>query len=57
MIKCLDCGLISHNPNDALEGYCGNCHKFLAKWLEIMPLTFGRARIIITDGHVIFNSW
>jgi hypothetical protein len=27
-ILCLDCGLISFNPNDVRERYCGNCHEF-----------------------------
>jgi hypothetical protein len=25
-ITCPVCGMTSHNPNDAREGYCGNCH-------------------------------
>jgi hypothetical protein len=27
-IQCLFCGLVSHNPNDVKERYCGKCHKF-----------------------------
>ena len=27
-IKCLSCGLISHNPNDVANLYCGKCHRF-----------------------------
>ena len=23
---CPRCGMTSHNPEDAREGYCGNCH-------------------------------
>jgi len=23
---CPRCGLTSYNPNDVVEGYCGNCH-------------------------------
>lgn len=23
---CPKCGMTSHNPNDAREGYCGKCH-------------------------------
>ncbi len=26
-------------------------------WAEIVPLTYGRARIIVTDGTLIENSW
>jgi hypothetical protein len=26
-------------------------------WAEIVPLTFGRARIIVTDGTFIENGW
>lgn len=28
-IQCLHCGMISYNPNDIKEKYCGNCHVFL----------------------------
>jgi hypothetical protein len=24
---------------------------------EIIPLTFGRARIIVTEGTFVFNAW
>lgn len=27
-IQCLTCGLISYNPNDIRERYCGACHRF-----------------------------
>lgn len=27
-IECLRCGMVSHNPNDIDQKYCGNCHKF-----------------------------
>lgn len=27
-ILCLVCGLISYNPNDVKEKYCGHCHIF-----------------------------
>ncbi len=26
-------------------------------WAEITPLTYGRVRIIITDGTFVDNSW
>ena len=26
-------------------------------WVEIMPLTFGRSRIIVTDGHLVDDGW
>lgn len=26
-------------------------------FIEIMPLTFARARIIITNGILVFNAW
>ncbi len=28
-IFCLKCGMVSHNPNDVDQRYCGNCHEFL----------------------------
>ena len=28
-IKCLDCDMTSHNKNDVINRYCGNCHQFL----------------------------
>lgn len=27
------------------------------RWFEIVPLTFGRARIIETDGIGVYNGW
>jgi len=27
-IKCLRCGMVSHNLNDVAQLYCGNCHRF-----------------------------
>lgn len=27
-IRCPKCQMVSHNPNDVREGYCGNCHAF-----------------------------
>lgn len=24
--RCPDCGIISSNPNDLADGYCGRCH-------------------------------
>jgi Zn finger protein HypA/HybF involved in hydrogenase expression len=27
-IKCLVCGMVSHNPNDIAYLYCGNCHAY-----------------------------
>ncbi len=26
-------------------------------WAEIVPLTYGRARIIVTDGFGVENGW
>jgi len=28
---CPRCGMTSHNPRDAEEGYCGNCHDWTAE--------------------------
>lgn len=30
-ITCPRCGLTSHNPTDAAEGYCGHCHDWTLK--------------------------
>jgi ribosomal protein S27AE len=27
-IVCPRCGMVSHNPNDVEQRYCGNCHAF-----------------------------
>lgn len=27
-ITCPMCGMTSHNPDDVLNGYCGNCHAY-----------------------------
>lgn len=26
-------------------------------WAEIVPLTYGRARIIVTDGYSVEHGW
>jgi hypothetical protein len=26
-------------------------------WAEVVPLTYGRARIIVTDGFAVADSW
>ena len=28
-LKCLKCGMVSYNPNDVKQRYCGKCHEFL----------------------------
>ena len=28
VFKCPDCFMVSHNPNDIENSYCGNCHQF-----------------------------
>jgi hypothetical protein len=28
MFTCPRCGIVSHNPNDAANRYCGRCHVF-----------------------------
>jgi hypothetical protein len=28
-IMCLKCGMVSFNPNDVAQRYCGACHVFL----------------------------
>jgi len=32
-IRCHKCGLISRNPTDVKERYCGNCHEFHSPFL------------------------
>ena len=27
-IKCPKCGMVSYNPTDVRQKYCGNCHTF-----------------------------
>lgn len=27
-IQCIKCGMISYNPNDIYQRYCGKCHEF-----------------------------
>jgi hypothetical protein len=28
-LMCLQCGMVSHNPDDVAQRYCGACHEFL----------------------------
>jgi len=30
-IMCLKCGIVSHNPNDLAQRYCGACHVLLGQ--------------------------
>ena len=39
-ITCLRCGVTSHNPNDALNLYCGNCKQFHEMGDDPLPDTF-----------------
>ena len=41
-IKCPECGMVSFNPNDVREGYCGNCHAFTAG--EVMQVATDKSR-------------
>jgi len=48
-IVCPKCGMVSHNPNDVRERYCGNCHVFHAD----LPLPAGSVIVNrIADGAV-----
>lgn len=29
--RCPQCGIVSHNPNDMREGYCGCCHAWTGR--------------------------
>lgn len=37
--ECPHCGMVSAHPQDAAEGYCGNCHHFCN---EAGELTIGQ---------------
>lgn len=52
IFTCGKCGMVSHHPKDAEHGYCGNCHEYTGKgwrW-ELWPMTFGKYRLVLTDG-------
>lgn len=34
---CARCGMTSHNPQDALEGFCGRCHGWTGQPLPARP--------------------
>jgi hypothetical protein len=36
-ITCPKCGMTSHNPHDAANGYCGNCHEFTGDLPPLPP--------------------
>lgn len=27
------------------------------RWLELEPMTFARARLVVTDGESVFDAW
>jgi hypothetical protein len=37
VIFCIACVIISHNPNDVANRYCGLCHQFLDNKIRPMP--------------------
>ena len=41
-IVCPKCGMVSHNPNDVRERYCGNCHAFHDDLLREMEPAEGK---------------
>lgn len=43
-------GLKKDSPKPGSDGQMG-------WWYEIWPLTFGRARIILTDGYSVDSGW
>jgi transposase len=45
---CPRCGMISHNPNDVREGYCGRCHD----WTGDADLQAAEALAWPHDVHV-----
>lgn len=34
-IRCRVCGMVSCNPNDIENRYCGNCHAFHDQWKQM----------------------
>ncbi len=34
-----------------------NCHPAGDLYVEVIPLTYGRARITVTDGTFIYHNW
>jgi hypothetical protein len=34
-IRFSPCGIVSHNPNDVRERYCGACHEFVRPWCNL----------------------
>jgi hypothetical protein len=46
-ITCPRCQRTSHNPNDVLEGYCGNCHDWTTPKITVMR----------HPGPVLFYNW
>jgi ribosomal protein S27AE len=37
-VRCPRCGMVSHNPNDIAEGYCGNCHDWTAPVVPVVEV-------------------
>lgn len=54
--QCPRCGAVSANPTDLEESYCGRCHDWTGKGLEVlqaeMPHIVGRVRtgLLVEDG-------
>jgi len=52
--KCPKCGMVSWNPNDVRERYCGNCHAFMVtdEVFQKLADTQGRKQNVYRDGKV-----
>lgn len=48
--RCPVCGRISYNPNDAVQHYCGFCHKFFDKEELVKVIGEGAATLQMSDG-------
>lgn len=42
--KCPKCGMVSYNPNDIAEGYCGACHEWYENMLPVSKTSPGKPR-------------
>jgi len=48
--ECPRCGMVSANPTDATEGYCGSCHDWTAghaPFVTLPQFTVAEANVIL----------
>ena len=51
-ITCPRCGMVSHNPSDIAQRYCGKCHAFHCDMVRIVSVSEHRSDVMIGERRL-----